>query len=71
MDTHNINNHNSRTIRGLTIFTLAIGIMGTMGFMSFAKLSLGEAIYETIMILRKPQVNFYRFINIKKQKINK
>jgi voltage-gated potassium channel len=43
--------HNSRTIRSLILFSISIGLLGTLGFMSFAHLSPGEAFYETIMIL--------------------
>ena len=46
-----MNNHNQRTIRGLLIFSLAVGMLGTFGFNIFAHLPLPEALYETVIIL--------------------
>jgi len=46
-----VNQHNQRTIRGLIIFAVSIGLLGTLGFSHFAHLSVGEAIYETFIIL--------------------
>ena len=46
-----MNSHNARTIRGLLIFAVSIGLLGTLGFSYFDHMSLGEALYGTIIIL--------------------
>ena len=46
-----MNEHNQRTIRGLLLFSICIGLLGTLGFSHFAKLPLWEAFYETVIIL--------------------
>src|SRR5689334_15758360 len=43
--------HNARTIRGLILFTISIGLLGTLGFSHFDHLSLGESLYGTLIIL--------------------
>ena len=51
MDKHDINNHNSRTVRRLLLFTVIIGAIGTFGIAYFAKISFGEAFYSTLYIM--------------------
>ena len=55
-----VNNHNSRTIRGLLLFSGSIGVLGSLGFTYFAHLSLGDAAYETTLILLT-HYDHYRF----------
>ena len=46
-----MDNHNARTIRALIAITVGLTVLGTVGFSVFAHLSIGEAFYETIIIL--------------------
>jgi len=46
-----MNSHNARTIRGLILFAISISLLGTLGFSYFAHLSIGDALYETTLIL--------------------
>jgi voltage-gated potassium channel len=43
--------HNVRTIKGLIIFAVSIGALGTFGFTHFAHIPFWEALYATIIIL--------------------
>ena len=44
-------NHNAITIQRLVIVTAALVITGTLGFAYFGKISFGDALYETVIIL--------------------
>jgi voltage-gated potassium channel len=46
-----MNEHQTRAVRGLILFSVSLGLLGTVGFMHFANLSFGEAFYETVIIL--------------------
>jgi voltage-gated potassium channel len=46
-----VENRNARTVRHLAVASIALTILGTVGFVWFAGISAGDAFYETITIL--------------------
>jgi voltage-gated potassium channel len=46
-----VESHNVRTVRRLAVASIALTVLGTVGFMYFAGIPMGDAFYETITIL--------------------
>jgi voltage-gated potassium channel len=46
-----VESHNAKVVRRLATASLALTLLGTAGFMAFEHLSLGDSLYETLVIL--------------------